>query len=96
MLDVDEQATAWKLLESQRHALLMFASCGWFFSDLSGIETVQILRHAARALQLNEQAGGGDLEEGFLARLEPARSNRPSIGDARSLWASRVVPLRVD
>ena len=96
LLDADEQATVWKWLESQRHALLMFASCGWFFSDLSGIETVQVLRHAARAVQLNEQAGGGDLEEGFLARLAPARSNRSSIGDAPLLWANRVVSLRVD
>lgn len=93
-LEANGANTAWKLLECQRQALLMYASCGWFFSDLSGVETVQILRHAARALQLNEQAGGGDLEDGFLARLESARSNDESVGDARALWAAQVAPLR--
>jgi len=93
LLDADDEATAWGLLESQRHALLMFASCGWFFSDLAGIETVQILRHAARALQLHEQAGGDDLEERFLSRLEPAHSNRDAVGDARALWVAEVASL---
>jgi hypothetical protein len=36
----------------QRHALLMFTSCGWFFDELSGLETVQVIQYAARALQL--------------------------------------------
>ena len=89
----DEKAV-FTLLESQRHALLMFASCAWFFSDLSGIETVQTMRHACRALQLNGMAGGDDLEKDFLARLAAARSNRASVGDARSLWTHRVLPLR--
>src|SRR4030095_3619930 len=44
-----EQRIVLKLLELQRHRLLMFTSCGWFFDELSGLEGTQILRYAARA-----------------------------------------------
>src|SRR5439155_1123984 len=64
-----------RALELARHALLMQTSCGWFFDDLSGLEPVLVLRHAARAIELGA-ALGAHLEDGFLARLEPARANR--------------------
>jgi alpha-amylase/alpha-mannosidase (GH57 family) len=64
-----------RALELARHALLMQTSCGWFFDDLGGLEPVLVLRHAARAIELAE-ALGARLEDGFLARLEPARANR--------------------
>ena len=67
-LNENEQISALRLLEMQRHALLMYTSCGWFFDELSGLETVQIIQYAARAIQL---AGsfGEDLEPGFLKSL---------------------------
>ena len=70
---------ALKLLEMQRHAMLMYTSCGWFFNDLAGIETVQVLRYAGRVVQLAEQLFGGtpETEKAFLPRLERARSNVP-------------------
>ena len=70
----------WKLLEMQRHALLSFTSCGWFFDESSGIETVQVLTYAARALQLAAELGT-HLEPEFLRRLQPLRSNLPSYAD---------------
>jgi alpha-amylase/alpha-mannosidase (GH57 family) len=91
-----EVVCAWKLLEMQRHLMLMYTSCGWFFDDLAGIETVQVLAYAARALQLARDALGRDLEEDFLARLGAARSNRPREGDGRRVWAQRVKPAAVD
>ncbi len=51
-LNEDEQHAALRLLEMQRHAMLMFTSCGWFFDEISGIETVQVIQYAARAIQL--------------------------------------------
>ena len=42
-------------MEMQRHAQLMYTSCGWFFDDISGIETVQIIAYAARVLQLAQR-----------------------------------------
>ncbi|MCI0530315.1 MAG: DUF3536 domain-containing protein, partial [Nitrospira sp.] len=65
----EEQVQIFKLLEMQRHALLMYTSCGWFFTEISGIETVQVLRYADRAIQLAEDFSLR-LEEAFLEFLE--------------------------
>ncbi len=65
-----------RLLELARNALLMQTSCGWFFDELTGIEPVQVLRYAARAIELAETLGARP-EDGFAQRLEPARSNLP-------------------
>jgi alpha-amylase/alpha-mannosidase (GH57 family) len=64
-----------KLLELARHAMLIFTSDGWFFDDISNVETVQIIQYAARAIQLARDPGGADLEAEFVGRLERARSN---------------------
>ena len=73
----DREIRAFQLLEMQRHAMLMYTSCGWFFDELSGIETVQVIHYAARALQLAAQLTGRSLEEEFLNRLQLAKSNLP-------------------
>jgi (1->4)-alpha-D-glucan 1-alpha-D-glucosylmutase len=54
-LTPEARVTALRLMEMQRHAMLMYTSCGWFFDEISGIETVQVLRYACRALQLARQ-----------------------------------------
>lgn len=90
------QITALKLLEMQRHAMLMYTSCGWFFDEISGIETVQIIQYAARALQLAEGVTGEKIETGFLERLELAKSNIPDCGDGRRIFAKFVRPAEVD
>ncbi|MEZ4404099.1 MAG: DUF3536 domain-containing protein [Kofleriaceae bacterium] len=87
---------AWALLEMSRQAMAMYTSCGWFFDDLGGIETVQILRYAARVCELAEELGGQPLEAGFVERLALARSNDPAIGDGRALWGRLVTPARVE
>ncbi len=75
-LDPSEELRVWNLLEMQRSALLMFTSCGWFFSDLAGIETIQVMRYAARAIDLMNQLGLDPPLEQFLEILSEARSNR--------------------
>ncbi len=87
---------ALELLELQRHALLMYTSCGWFFHDLAGIETVQVLWYAARAVELAERRLGLRVEEPFVDRLAAARSNRAELGDGRAVWERLVRPARVD
>jgi alpha-amylase/alpha-mannosidase (GH57 family) len=87
---------ALELLELQRNAMLMFTSCGWFFSDISGIETVQVLHYAARAIQLAERISGVELERAFLERIAPARSNHPERGTARDIYEREVIPARLD
>jgi alpha-amylase/alpha-mannosidase (GH57 family) len=85
-----------KLMELQRHAMLMYTSCGWFFDDLSGIETVQIIQYAGRAVQLAEELFGEPVEPGFLKLLERARSNIPSQGNGRRIYERFVEPSMVD
>ncbi|HEY3141145.1 MAG TPA: DUF3536 domain-containing protein, partial [Acidimicrobiales bacterium] len=92
----DAAVEALTLLESQRHALLMYTSCGWFFNDLAGIETLQILRYAARCMDLLEELGEPVPLDIFLDTLAKASSNRPEEGDGRTLWETRVEPARAD
>jgi alpha-amylase/alpha-mannosidase (GH57 family) len=97
--DLDASATTevLRLLELQRHAMLMFTSCGWFFDEVSRIETIQILHYAARAIQLAQVTGGpeGLLEE-LLAGLELAESNLPEYGDGRRIFEEHVLPSIAD
>jgi len=92
-LDQAQTIRALQLLELQRHALLMYTSCGWFFEDLARPEPVQVLRYAARALQLSRQlTGRDDLEARFLDQLARAPSNDPRYGDARAIYEQQVRP----
>ena len=86
-----------ELLELQRHALLMYTSCGWFFDDLSGIETTQVIQYAGRVIQLAARLfGDGEIESEFLNRLAEARSNIPENRDGRVIWEKFVRPAAVD
>jgi alpha-amylase/alpha-mannosidase (GH57 family) len=85
-----------KLLELQRYLMLMYTSCGWFFDELSGIETVQVIQYAARALQLASQLFAEDLATPFLDLLAQAKSNLPEQGDGRSIYEHYVQPAMVD
>jgi alpha-amylase/alpha-mannosidase (GH57 family) len=91
-LNAGEQVTALKLLEMQRHALLMYTSCGWFFDELSGPETVQIIHYAGRAVQLGQEFLGPQLESQFLERLGLAKSNLPEHGDGARIYEKWVRP----
>ncbi|HEX7828626.1 MAG TPA: DUF3536 domain-containing protein [Thermoanaerobaculia bacterium] len=88
--------TVLQLLELQRNAMLMYTSCGWFFSEISGIETVQVLHYAARVIQLAKQLSGIDLEQPFLTRIVRASSNLPEKGNGRLIYEREVAPSRLD
>lgn len=92
-----ERSRALKLLELQRHLLLMYTSCGWFFHDLAGIETLQILQYAGRAAQLTRELfpDGEAIERAFLDDLARAASNDPAAGDGRALYERQVRPAAV-
>jgi alpha-amylase/alpha-mannosidase (GH57 family) len=89
-LSAAAQTRGLMLLEMQRNALLMYTSCGWFFSEVSGIETVQILRYAARAIQLCEELGFSSPRKKFLDMLEQVPSNLSSVGNAGRLFEKVV------
>jgi hypothetical protein len=89
-LSPPEAARALGLLESQRNAQLMFTSCGWFFNDISGIETVQIMRYAARAIELAGVDNWLPLEKKLIASLRAAVSNVPGKGTGASIYNGEV------
>lgn len=95
-LEEAEMITTLKLLELQRHAMLMYTSCGWFFAELSGIETVQVIQYAGRALQLAEEVTGSPLEARFLEKLAEAKSNLPEHRDGAHIYEKFVKPAMVD
>jgi len=93
-----ERVRALELMEMQRHAQLMFTSCGWFFDDIAGIEAVQVIAYAARVLQLALQVFGeqaAPLEPAFLAHLAEARSNDPKAGDGARIYRKCVNTLEL-
>jgi len=91
-----DRVTVWKLLEMQRHAMLMYTSCGWFFDELSGLETVQVIQYAGRVVQLAEELFGDRIERRFVARLSLAKSNLPEHGDGSHIYAKFVKSAAVD
>jgi alpha-amylase/alpha-mannosidase (GH57 family) len=84
-----------RMMEMQRNALLMYTSCGWFFDEVSGIETTQILQYACRTLQLAFQVSSQHLEEEFIERLSKAPSNLPNLGTAAEVYKLNVMPARI-
>jgi hypothetical protein len=96
----NEVSRALRLLEMQRNSMLMYTSCGWFFTDISGIETVQVMKYAGRVRDLMADAGAKPPEERFLEVLAGAKSNIPDMGSGADIFrrfvpASRTTPRRV-
>ncbi len=94
-LTATEQIDALRLLEMQRHALFMFTSCGWFFEELSRPEGTQILRYAARALELAGDVAGVQLEKGFLKRLGLAHSNVEHFKHGAEVYRQLVLTAQI-
>lgn len=95
-LTPEETARVFQLLEMQRNLLLMYTSCAWFFDDISGVEPLQNLLYAARAIQLAQTALKVDVESAFLDVLATAESNVAAVGNGRLLYESQVRPRKVD
>ena len=95
-LPKSDEITIFKLLELQRHLMLMYTSCGWFFDELSGIETVQVIMYAGRAVQLAQELFGDHIEEGFLGMLAHAKSNLAEHRTGADIYKKWVKPAAVD
>ena len=91
----NDRSGALRLLEMQRFAMLMYTSCGWFFDEVSGIETVQIMQYAARAAELNKQMSGVDLEPELIKRLEAAPSNIRDLKNGAVVYQRFVLPQKM-
>ncbi len=94
-LTEEERITVLRLMELQRNAQLMYTSCGWYFDDVSGIETVQVLHYTGRVVRLAQELFGGRLEERLLAELELAKSNIAEHGDGRRIYENWVRPAQI-
>lgn len=95
LADVEENRV-FRLMEVQRNAMLMYTSCGWFFDEISGIETVQILQYACRAIQLVNQIVQVDLEQEFIRRLQNAPGNLAALEDGAKVYQRYVVPSKTN
>lgn len=85
-----------RIMEMQRHAMLMYTSCGWFFDEISGIETTQVMQYACRVIQLANQIGEVDLEAEFVKRLEEAPSNNAIYHTGAMVYEKEVIPARTN
>ncbi len=92
----EEKIKILKNLEMQRHVLLMYTSCGWFFDEISGIETVQVILYAARAVQLFDELHGINLEKKFQDLLKKAPSNIQEIKNGKVVYENLVKPAIID
>ncbi len=95
-LGPNEKSEVLQLLEMQRHAMLMYTSCGWFFTELSGVETVQVIQYAGRTIQLAEKLFGLQLESTFMEKLSMAKSNIPENKDGAEIYRKMVKPGEID
>ena len=93
--DVDHHRVL-RIMEIQRHAMLMYTSCGWFFDEISGIETTQVMQYACRAIQLANQIAGVNLEIEFLKRLEAAPSNIPAYAHGAHIYNRFILPAKTN
>lgn len=85
-----------RLMEMQRHAMLMYTSCGWFFDEISGIETAQVMQYACRVIQLANQIGAVNLEKEFVTLLEAAPSNVDTYRNGAVVYNKTVLPSRTN
>ncbi|MFV0423374.1 DUF3536 domain-containing protein [Oleidesulfovibrio sp.] len=91
-LSETQKNAAWKLLTMEEQMLAAYASCAWFFDEISRIEPVNALTYCLRALEIRRDTGGGDIPQQFFAELEKARSNKESEGTGKNIFETRVLP----
>ena len=94
-LNDDERTHVMRMMEMQRNAMLMYTSCGWFFNDISGIETLQILQYACRAIQLGESESDIKFETKFLDDLSKGYSNKTSEGSGKDIYLKNIKPYQL-
>ncbi|MGA1842123.1 MAG: DUF3536 domain-containing protein [bacterium] len=96
LLELSKKIKVLKLMEMQRFGQLMFTSCGWFFDDISGIEAIQILKYASRAIQLASPFTEENIEDPFMEILSEAKSNIHEKGTGKDIYQKEILPLRLD
>lgn len=93
-LSAVDQTKLWNLLEAEKFSLFMYTSCGWFFDELSGIEPVQVMKFALRAMELTQPYHKKEIEGPILKILARAKSNHPEHGTGEDIFNKFVKPAR--
>jgi hypothetical protein len=91
-LTENEMDTCIRILEMQKYAMFIYTSCGWFFSEISGLETVKILEYASRAMEISKELTGVDIEPEFIKKLAKAKSNIPKYKNGKGVYEKLVRP----
>lgn len=91
-LNDEERALVLRLCEAQKYVLFAYTSCAWFFNDISGLEPLQNMRYAARALQLMEGLAPQNVETLMVEAFREAKSNLPEMGTGKDLYLKTVQP----
>ena len=94
-LSETQRQRALTLLEMQRQAMLMYTSCGWFFTEISGLESAQVLKYAAHAIDLASSFETNGLTQDLLADLEKAESNVADYGTGAGVYRKLVLPAAI-
>jgi len=95
-LEYEEKIKALKYLEMQRNAMLMYTSCGWFFDEISGIETTQVMNYSARCMQLVKELHALDLEPEYIERISQAPSNVRKYENGAKIYEKIIQPAKID
>lgn len=95
-LEEDQKVRLLKLLEMQYHTMLMYTSCGWFFDEVTGIESMQDVFYATRAVQLAEEISGEDYKPDFIKSLKKVPSNLPEYDTVYTAYQKFVEPMELD
>lgn len=95
-LSSQDKTKVLKLCEMQRHCLLMYTSCGFFFDEISSIETIQIIHYATRAIQLAQDISGAEFEQEFIQLLTRAPSNVPKFAHGGNIYTLFAKPAMLD
>ena len=92
-LSESEKTKVLELMEMQKLCMFMYTSCGWFFNEVSGIETIQILQYADKAMHYASNFSKKDFEKGFLKKLEATPSNIHE--NTKVIFEKAVLPKRM-
>ena len=80
------------LIEMERMRMFAYTSCAWFFNDVAGVETRQVISYALRAAQIAEESSGRDFIRPLLEDLRKARGNTRERPTAAAVAIRDIMP----
>ncbi|MGL5722291.1 MAG: DUF3536 domain-containing protein [Brevinema sp.] len=94
-LSDEERRQVLLMMEGLRFSMLMYTSCGWFFSDISGIETIQDLLYAQRAYECFEPYMDKSVYDKYLSILDEGKSNLTEQGSGKDVLLKAIETFKI-